>query len=55
MNYLIVQNSGKQFFLEKEKWYDIDYIKNAEIGSLITLNKILLLKKDEKIQIGFPF
>ncbi len=55
MKYAIIQTSGKQFFLGKNRWYDIDLIKNAKIGTLITLNKILLFKKLLKFQLGRPF
>ncbi len=55
MKYAIIQTSGKQFFLEGNRWYDIDLIKKAKIGTLITLNKILLFKKIIKIQLGKPF
>ncbi len=55
MKYTIIQTSGKQFLLNTNRWYDIDFIKKAKIGTLITLNKILLFKKAIKIQLGKPF
>jgi len=55
MDYLIVQNCGRQLVLKQEQWYDIDYIKKGEIGSLLCLNKILMFKKNERVQLGFPF
>jgi large subunit ribosomal protein L21 len=55
MKYAIVQTSGKQFFLRADRWYDIDLIKKEKIGELITLNKILLFKKNLQVQLGKPF
>ena len=55
MKYAIAQTSGKQFLLKPGQWYDVDYISNANIGDVIYLNKILLFRKDNKIQIGKPF
>ena len=53
--YSIVQASGKQFLLKPGQWYDFDLIKNVNIGDFIYLNRILLFKKTNKIQIGTPF
>jgi large subunit ribosomal protein L21 len=53
--YTIIQTSGKQFLFKPDQWYDIDLIKNIDLGDFIYLNKILLLKKLNKIQIGKPF
>lgn len=55
MKYTIIQTSGKQFFLSTDRWYDLDLIKKAKLGTVITLNKILLFKKALKIQLGKPF
>jgi len=55
MEYAIAQMSGKQILLKLGQWYDIDLIKNAKIGEYIYLNKILLFKKQNKIQLGQPF
>jgi large subunit ribosomal protein L21 len=53
--YSIVQTSGKQFLLKPGQWYDLDFIKNVNVGDFIYLNKILLFKKTNKIQLGQPF
>lgn len=53
--YTIVQTSGKQFLFKPGQWYDLDLIKNVNLGDYIYLNKILLFKKTNKIQIGQPF
>jgi large subunit ribosomal protein L21 len=55
MKYAIAQTSGKQFLLKPGQWYDVDSIKDANLGDFIYLNKILFFRKDDKIQIGKPF
>jgi len=55
MKYIIAQTAGRQFLFKPGEWYDIDYIKKANIGDFIYLNKILLFKNDKKIQLGYPF
>jgi large subunit ribosomal protein L21 len=55
MNYAIIQASGKQFLFKPGQWYDLDFIKNVKAGDYICLKKILLIKKENKIQIGKPF
>ena len=53
--YTIVQTSGKQFLFKPGQWYDLDLIKNVNLGDFIYLNKILFFKKTNKVQIGQPF
>jgi large subunit ribosomal protein L21 len=55
MKYAIAQTSGKQFLVKPGQWYDVDFIKDANIGDFIYLNKILLLRNNNQIQIGQPF
>jgi len=55
MKYAIAQTSGKQFLVKPGEWYDIDFIRNGEIGDYIYLNKILFFRNETKIQIGKPF
>ena len=55
MKYAIAQTSGKQFLVKPGEWYDIDYIRNGEVGDYIYLNKILFFRNEDKIQIGKPF
>jgi len=55
MKYAIAQTSGKQFLLKPGQWYDVDFIKDANIGDFIYLNKILFLRNNNQIQIGQPF
>ena len=55
MKYAIAQTSGKQFLLKPGQWYDVDFIKDANIGDVIYLNKILFFRNQNKIQLGQPF
>lgn len=55
MNYSLIQVSGKQFFIQKNHWYDIDFIKHGNLGDMVLLNKILLNKKENQVQLGKPF
>tara|TARA_B100000513_G_scaffold189888_1_gene113922 strand:+ start:859 stop:1173 length:315 start_codon:yes stop_codon:yes gene_type:complete len=55
MKYAIAQTSGKQFLVKPGEWYDIDFIRNGEVGDYIYLNKILFFRNENKIQIGRPF
>jgi len=52
MKYAIAQTSGKQFWLKPGQWYDVDLIKNVDLGDFISLNKVLFFRKTNEIQIG---
>ena len=54
MEYAIVEISGKQFWIETEKYYDFNRIP-IEIGKTITLNRVLLINNNGKISIGQPY
>ena len=54
MNYAIAEISGKQIWVEKGKFYDINKIK-LEVGSKITLNRILLVNEKNNIFLGKPY
>lgn len=54
MDYAIVEISGRQFWAEQGKFYDINKI-DAEVGSKISLNCVLLLNKDNDVKIGTPY
>ena len=57
--YAIVQISGRQFLFQPGQWYDLDLLKKKIseniLGNFVFLNKILLFKKTNKIQLGKPF
>lgn len=55
MKYAIAHTSGKQFLLKPGQWYDIDFIQNAHLGDFISINKVLLFRKHNFIQLGKPF
>ena len=55
MKYAIAQASGKQMLIKPGQWYDIDFIKKGNLGDFIYLNKILLFRDEDKIQLGKPF
>ena len=53
--YAIVQASGKQFWIEKDKFYDFDKLP-LDRGDSFSLNQILLVKnKENSVSIGKPF
>ena len=52
--YAIAETSGKQFWFEVNRYYDIDRI-NAKEKDKITLEKVLLLKDKNSITIGKPY
>ena len=54
MKYAIVEVSGRQFWIEKGKFYDLNRIP-TEIGKEITLNRVLLVNDEGNILIGKPY
>ena len=52
--YAIAETSGKQFWFEVDKYYDIDRL-NAKEKDKITIEKILLIKDNNNISIGKPY
>jgi len=54
MKYAIVEVSGRQFWIEKGKYYDLNRIP-TEIGKEITLNRVLLLNNEGNILVGKPY
>lgn len=55
MKYAIAHTSGRQFVIKPGEWYDFDFIKKGSVGDFLYLTKILLYRKDSKIQVGKPF
>ena len=53
-SYAIVQASGRQFWLEENRFYDFDKLP-LNPGDNFKLNKVLLLKKNGSVHIGKPF
>jgi large subunit ribosomal protein L21 len=54
MKYVIVEISGRQFWIETGKYYDLNRIP-TELGKEIILNRVLLLNNDGEILIGKPY
>ena len=52
--YAIVQASGKQFWVEENKFYDFDKLP-LDRGDTFSLNQILLVNQNDSVQIGKPF
>ena len=52
--YAIAETSGQQFWFEVDRYYDIDRI-NAKEKDKITLEKVLLIKDKNSINIGKPY
>ena len=54
MNYAIVEIGGRQFWVEKGKYYNLNRIP-TDLGQKIALNRILLLNYKGKVLIGRPY
>ena len=54
MKYAIVEISGRQFWIETGKYYDLNRIP-TELGKEIILNRVLLVNNDGEILIGKPY
>ena len=52
--YAIVETSGSQFWLEPNRYYDLDRI-DAAVDQKITLDKVLLLNDGKNLKIGKPY
>jgi len=54
MKYAIVEISGRQFWIETGKYYDLNRIPTS-LGKEITLNRVLLVNNNGEILIGKPY
>ncbi len=52
--YAIVEASGQQFWLEENRYYDLDRLK-ADLDSIVTLEKVLLVNDGGKTTLGQPY
>ena len=52
--YAIAETSGQQFWFEVNRYYDIDRL-NAKEKDKITIEKVLLLKDKDSINVGKPY
>ena len=53
-SYAIVQASGKQFWVEENKFYDFDKLP-LDRGDTFSLNQIFLVNQDKSVAVGKPF
>ena len=55
MKYAIIEVSGKQFWVEIGKYYDLNHIPTETIDRSIIFNRILLINDGTKISVGKPY
>ncbi|MFH0937003.1 MAG: 50S ribosomal protein L21 [Candidatus Daviesbacteria bacterium] len=53
MNYAIVQIGGRQYLIKPNLPVEVD--KLVEPGKKITVDKVLLLSQDNKVEVGKPY
>lgn len=54
MKYAIVEISGRQFWVETGKYYDLNRIP-TDLGKKILLTRVLLLNNNDQLFIGQPY
>jgi large subunit ribosomal protein L21 len=54
MKYAIVEISGRQFWIEAGKYYDMNRIP-TDIGKEVTLNRVLLVNNNGELLVGKPY
>ena len=52
--YAIVEASGKQFWLQPNRYYDLDRF-HAEVDDVLTIDKVLLLNDGKDLKLGKPY
>jgi len=52
--YAIVEASGKQFWLQSNRYYDLDRC-HAEVDDVLTIEKVLLIKDGKDLKLGKPY
>ena len=52
--YAIVEASGKQFWLQPNRYYDLDRC-HAEVNDVLTLEKVLILNDGKNLKLGKPY
>ena len=52
--YAIVEASGQQFWLQPQRYLDLDRL-DAEVDSTVTLEKVLLIKDAKGVSLGQPY
>ena len=54
MKYAIVEISGRQFWVEKGRYYDLNRIPTV-LGQEVQLNRVLLVNNNGEVLIGKPY
>ena len=54
MNYAVLESGGKQYIASLGKVISIDKI-DTPVGGKITFTNVLLIRTDDKVQVGTPF
>ncbi len=52
--YAIVDFKGMQFKAEKDKVVKVPFLKDAEVGSSISLDSVIFYKDDKDVLLGMP-
>lgn len=52
--YAIVEASGQQFWLQPNRYYDLDRL-TADVGETVSLDKVLLLNDGSATNLGQPY
>ena len=52
--YAIVEASGQQFWLQSNRYYDLDRC-HAEVDEVLTIEKVLLVKDGKDLKLGKPY
>tara|TARA_Y100001968_G_C19159692_1_gene620201 strand:- start:99 stop:527 length:429 start_codon:yes stop_codon:yes gene_type:complete len=52
--YAIVEASGKQFWLQSNRYYDLNRF-NAEVNDILTIEKVLLVNDGKDLKLGKPY
>ena len=52
--YAIVEASGQQFWLQPNRYYDLDRL-NAEVDSTVTIDNVLLVNDGKAATLGQPY
>ncbi len=53
-SYAIVEASGQQFFLQPNRYYDLDRLK-AGVDETLSIEKVLLVKQGKDTTLGKPY
>lgn len=54
MNYAIIEISGRQFWIEPQKFYVINHL-SLQPNTQVLLKRVLLLNENGDIEIGYPY